>query len=353
MNAVASRASANRDDQVAGIDVLVALIDRDHRDVAAVDERVSEVAFIKEDRPVDGRDAHAIAVVPHARDDAMRDGFGMQHARRQFVVADIRRRETEDVGVANRSRPEPRAERIADDAAHSRIRPAVGFESRRMIVRLDLDANVVGLIKFHDAGVVLEDADAPIIGPELTSDRLRCREDGFLEHAFEATRAVLVGVFDAAAERLVRAMLAPGLSDGFQFDIRRIAVEFHEVRFDRPHLFEAQIELPDFAERRQRRIVHLANGDVRQLEFVLPAERNPIHQQRSCDDMLDRIIREHLRRQPLQLGVVGAAVEPILAAGRDGFDRQVLALQSCERALRDVVGHARFEEHVEQFFVLA
>ncbi len=47
------------------------LVARDQPDVAAVDQRIAQVARVEVDRAVDGGDAHPVAVVAHAGDDAL------------------------------------------------------------------------------------------------------------------------------------------------------------------------------------------------------------------------------------------------------------------------------------------
>ena len=56
--------------------------------------------------------------------------------------------------------------------------------------------------------------------------------------------AVLVAIADPAGQRLVAAMLAPGLGDRFQFDVGRIAAELAEMGLDRLHFDQRQIKLP-------------------------------------------------------------------------------------------------------------
>ncbi len=53
---------------------------------------------------------------------------------------------------------------------------------------------------------------------------------------------------DLALERLVRAMLRPGLGQRFQLDVGGIAAEFAEVSLDRLHLGEIERKLTVAAE---------------------------------------------------------------------------------------------------------
>ena len=54
-----------------GLRLLVAAVHRDQADGAAEDQRIAQVALVEADGAVDRRDAHAVAVVAHAGDDAL------------------------------------------------------------------------------------------------------------------------------------------------------------------------------------------------------------------------------------------------------------------------------------------
>ena len=85
----------------------------------------------------------------------------MQHAPRHFLRSGVDRREAEHVGVQNRLGAEPGAEAVADDSADAGRRAAVRLQRRRVIVRLDLEADAVLLIELDHAGVVVEHRQAP------------------------------------------------------------------------------------------------------------------------------------------------------------------------------------------------
>ena len=211
VDAVAPGAAADRDDQVAGLRFLVTAVHRDQADGAAINQRIGQVALVETDRPVDGGNAHAVAVIADAGDDALHDRLRMQDAGRQGLRRRVGRGETKDVGVADRLGAQAGAQRIADDAAQAGVGAAVGFDRRRMVVRLDLEADVIAVVEFDDAGVVLEDADAPIVAAEPPANLLGGAEDRFLEQIVDAPALEV----DRALERLVRAMFRPGLGDAF------------------------------------------------------------------------------------------------------------------------------------------
>jgi hypothetical protein len=79
----------------------------------------------------------------------------------QLLARQVERPDEERVGVRDRLRAEADAEDVADHAADARARAAVGIDRARVVVRLDLEAHVRALVELDDAGVVVEDADAP------------------------------------------------------------------------------------------------------------------------------------------------------------------------------------------------
>ena len=142
VDAVAAGPPADGDDPVAGLDALRGHAPRQDADRAAEDQRVGQVARIDRQGTVDRRDAHAVAVVAHAGDDSLEDALRVEDAGREAIRVQVGRGHAEDIRVADRLGPEARPERIADDAAQPRIRPAVGIDGRRVVVRLDLEADV-------------------------------------------------------------------------------------------------------------------------------------------------------------------------------------------------------------------
>ena len=83
----------------------------------------------------------------------------------------------------------------------------------------------------------------------MLADLLRGGENRLLQHVLElllfdlAILGVAQFVANPPGERFVAAMLAPGLGDGFEFDVGRIAVERLEIIADRLHLDERKIKL--------------------------------------------------------------------------------------------------------------
>ena len=223
---------------------LLDFVDRQQPHVAAIDQRVAQVARIEEHGAIHGGDAHAIAVIAHSGDDALHHALGMQGAGRDVCGRRVGRGEAKHIGIANRLRAQAGAERIANHAAQSGIGAAVRLEGRGMVVRLDLEHDMLIVEKADDAGIIAKHAHAPIVGAELAANLDGGGEDRFLEHILEVPLAMFVAIANAAGKRLVAAMLAPSLGDGLQLDVGRLAAEAAEMGLDRPHLVEAQIQLP-------------------------------------------------------------------------------------------------------------
>jgi hypothetical protein len=96
----------------------------------------------------------------------------MHDAGGQLIGRCIGRRKAEYVGVANRLGPKAGSQRIANDSAQARVRAAIRFQGRGMIVRLDLEANVKVVVELDDAGIILENGDTPIRCAPLFSERV-------------------------------------------------------------------------------------------------------------------------------------------------------------------------------------
>ncbi len=189
VDAVAPRPAADGDDQVGRTCRLLSAVYRDQADGAAEDERVGEVALVEADGAVDCRDADAVAVVAHTGNDAPHHLERVQHAGRQVLRFHVERAEAKDVRVAHGLGAEASAERIADDAADAGVGAAVRFDRRRPVVRLHLEADVKLVVEAHDAGVVLEDADAPVVRTEQAANFLRGGENRLLEEVVIPAKA--------------------------------------------------------------------------------------------------------------------------------------------------------------------
>ncbi len=202
VDAVAAGPASDRDDPVARLDALARHPPRQDADRTAEDQGVGQVAAVDDQGAVDGWDAHPVAVVAHPRDDPAEHPLRVQHARGQVAGREVRGRDAEDVGVADRLGPQPGPHRVADHAPEARVGAAVGVDRRGVVVRLDLEADVVLVVEPDHPGVVGEDAHQPV-----EVQVARGLEDRLLEQVVDDLALEL----DPAAERLVRAVLAPGL----------------------------------------------------------------------------------------------------------------------------------------------
>ena len=230
-DAVTPGRPADHHDAVAGLRAgQFVITGHDFPDAAAENQRVGRVTRIVEHGTGHGRDAHFVAVVGHPFDHTLLDDGRMEHARRQRAVVEVARSEAKDIGQGHR--PGRGGEDIADDAAHSRVGAAEGFDRARMVVglRFDREADTVG--ESDDAGVAVEGGNN-----ERRGDGGRC----LAQLAKERGDFTIVRL-DVCAECLVRAVVAPGLRDGFQFRIGRIASGFPEPCGHHGHFFRIEGE---------------------------------------------------------------------------------------------------------------
>src|ERR1019366_8301636 len=157
---------------------------------------------------------------------------------------------------------------IADDAAKTGVGAAVGFNGRRVVVRLDLEADVEVVVELDDAGIVLKDADAPVVGPKPLADFLRGAEDSLLQKIVVA----LAVAVDDALERLVRAVFRPRLRDSLQLCVGRVALEAAEVGLDRLHLVQRKGKLAEMKELDKACVIERKDSHDDALERVVSAE---------------------------------------------------------------------------------
>src|SRR5262245_60344814 len=140
-----------------------------------------------------------------------------------------------------------------------------------MIMRFNLEHQIVVVVEPDDASIVLEDADARIVLAALLpggADLLSGSKNRLLEHIFErarlrspargASRADRAGISDSPSERSVAAVLAPGLSERFQLGVGGVAAKVAEMRLYCLHFGQRQEELTFAAQLFQAGIVHAA-----------------------------------------------------------------------------------------------
>ncbi len=240
MNSIAAGSAADGHDPIAFLGALFDFVDRQQSSIATVDQRIAQIAGIEVDRSVDGGNTHAIAVVANASHNTLHHPPRVQHSWRQAGRIGIWRGKAKDVGIAERLGAQAGAHGIADHATDARIGTAIGFDSARMIVRFDFEHHVVFVIEFDDARIVRKHFDAPIFFAQSLANGLRGLKDGFLEHVLEVSRAILVGVGDAASQRLVATVFAPGLGDRFQFNIGWLAPQGMKILLHGLHLRQGQ-----------------------------------------------------------------------------------------------------------------
>ena len=170
---------------------------------------LARYALVEEDRAVDGGNAHAVAVVAHAGDDAAASpAAGASTPWRQLLRRRSpagRSRTHRCCRSASRASPVPSRSRMTPPKPG--VRPAVRLDGRGVVVRLDLEADVMLVVELHDAGVVREDADAPVVGAELRGELPASPRRSFLSAGCRMRCRSAVSVI-VPLQRLVRAVFA-------------------------------------------------------------------------------------------------------------------------------------------------
>ena len=164
-------------------------------------------------------------------------------------------------------------------------------------MRLDFEDNVVLVVEVDHAGIVAKDAHTPVVRPGLLADLLSGGENRLAEHVVELPLLPVVAITNASGERLVAAMLAPGLGDGFQFNIGRIAADGLELGLNRLHFDQREIQLALQAETLQSRVVHRPERHGPQAKLVRRAHVQAAKRKRPDNHLLDGVVGQNLRGQ--------------------------------------------------------
>ena len=220
---VTASTATDGNDQVTRLNFLFRFVARDQSDTATKYKRIADVAIVKEDGSVDGRNSHPVSVVTDASNDAFHDRARVHDAGGQVVGGFVGRGKAKHVGIADRFGAEPGSQSVSNHAADSGVRTTIRFQSGRAIMSFDFKGQIEIVVVTDDSRVVFENTHAPIVVAKLGADRLRGGKDRFFEHVLVAARSVFVGVRDATCEGFVTAVFAPSLRDRFQFDVGRVA----------------------------------------------------------------------------------------------------------------------------------
>jgi hypothetical protein len=139
-DAVAARGRAEQDDKAAGLADARAgdPLRGDKAHAHRVHEGVVRVGVVKKGVPADGRDAHAVAVVPDAGDGA----------------AESEARLAEPQPVEQRDRSRSHRDNVAEDPADSGRGALERLDRGRMVVALDFERDRLAFRERHDACVL-------------------------------------------------------------------------------------------------------------------------------------------------------------------------------------------------------
>ena len=211
----------------------------EHAQRPAVDQRVGDVPLVVDDRSVHSGEAQLVAVVAYSRHDAVTYAAGVQHARGQVTVGRLGRPETEHVRAGDGTGRHPH--HVPDHPADAGVGAAERFERRWMVVGLDLEGQVEVIVEGHDACVVVERRAEPG-GIDLLGDRPEGTEQSFVVGDRHRAIGPRVLQADTSPERLVHAVLGPGLGQCLELGVGRVTFLLPVVITDGPHLGQVERE---------------------------------------------------------------------------------------------------------------
>ena len=232
-----------------------------------------------------------------------------------------------DVGDGDRSVGD--AEHVSDHAADTGVGAAERLDCRGVVVGLGLE---------RDRDVASEADDPGVADERRLHERRIDRLGAVAQHLDQGQTVLAVVGRDRGTERLVGTVLAPGLSQRFEFDVGRFAAEVGVVGLDDPELLRIECEAALDADRQQ--LVHRladdldgvgdAGGDALGVEGRLDAAGVP---------SLDHRVGDHPPDDAFSQVVVDPTeLDP--SAGRCAGDRHAELVGGVEQARGGGVGDA-------------
>ena len=154
---VATSATTNDDDFQAWAHGFIDVFLADDSGGACVNEWIVDVGGIELDRAANGGNAHAVAVIAHAANDATHDAervddvFAFDRLRCGIGSA-----KAENIDVGDRIRAFSGTENVANYAADASIGSGIGLDGARVIVCFHLEADSFFVIETDKTSVVVE-----------------------------------------------------------------------------------------------------------------------------------------------------------------------------------------------------
>ena len=205
----------------------------------AVDEGVADVSLVVEHRTVDRGKAQLVAVIAYTGHDAVPHATGVEYAGGQFAVGHVGRPETQHVRAGDGTRRHPH--HVPNHPADACIGAPEGFERRRMIVSLDFEGEVEVAVEGHYAGVVVERGTEPGWS-DLLGNHPECGQQTLVGRNLDRPVHPRVLQADVSPERLVHAVLRPGLGQRLELGVGWIPSLTPEMIVNGPHLGEVERE---------------------------------------------------------------------------------------------------------------
>ena len=153
-------------------------------------------------------------------------------------------------------------------------------------------------------------------------------------------------MIDRAAERLVAAVLAPGLRDRLQFDLEGVAAKALEVVADGMEFGGREGEAAVAAELVERRVVESCEADRLLGERPRTAAGQCAVRQRADHDIVDRLAGQQFPGQTIGLRRAERG-QPVFPHAADRRRAQAQQAAGFEGGLGGRIGNARAGQHVE------
>ena len=306
MDAIAPSAPAKQHHQIAGLHIARVAATRRNAHRAAEDQRVSPVARVEQHRAVHRRDAQLVAVVAHAGHHPSAGAGRVKLAGAKLIGGHVGHPEAEHIGVGDRAGRH--AKQIADHPADAGVGPAKRLKRARVVVGLNLDAQLIFVGEGDDPCVIDEGREYPGVARQWTVDGGRCyllrsrptllkhifgrdHQKGLdqavdldlafgllkpMQHRVEVRIASTVHRLPSTVRRsiaylrlksLMATVLAPGLRDRLKLAVRGVAAQASEVVAHRTHLIKVEGQNTGLANPQQLSVVGPTQGhalDLRQ-----------------------------------------------------------------------------------------
>ncbi len=139
MYSVSACSAADDHDQISCLWIIEAFVLVYQADVAAIDQRISQVSIVEINCTVDRWYSHSVAIVANTGHDALHNSSGVQNSFGDVLEFLVGLAEAKYIRVGDWSCAHAGRHWVANHTSDTRGRPAVRVECRGMIVRFDFE----------------------------------------------------------------------------------------------------------------------------------------------------------------------------------------------------------------------